>query len=59
MPFATLLDVWVWFLATVLVVLLTRIAWFRATGRLSQPMEWSAAERQLGTTAAWGLPPPR
>jgi hypothetical protein len=50
--FSELVEIWVWFLSAALVILVARIAWFWANGRLSQPADWNATERYLGRLAA-------
>ena len=50
--FSELFEIWVWFLTATLVVLLTRIAWFWASGHLSHPADWNSTERRLGRLAA-------
>jgi hypothetical protein len=50
--FSTILDIQVLVFSTALAVFGARIAWFWSAGRLSQPADWSAAERFWGRVAA-------
>ena len=50
--FTGILDIPLWVMVAVLAVFLPRIIWFWCHGRLSQPADWSPAERMWGRIAA-------